>query len=78
VFRWGDPGYGLEYNTLKETHKVSRRLWNADIARNPRVVGSGPNDEFLRKDVMKKKNRAHGKSGYVHYKQEKVNGRGSS
>ena len=37
-FRYGDPAKGLEYNTINQAYRVSKRIWKADIARTPQVV----------------------------------------
>lgn len=75
---WSDSGRGIEYNKINDTRKVSKRIYSADIARNPRVVAYGANgNEFIFKDVQKRKAKVAGKDALVHYKHSKVHGRGS-
>lgn len=38
TFRLGDPGKGIEYNSINPTHLVSKALWKVDIARTPQVI----------------------------------------
>lgn len=40
-----DPAYGIPYNSLSTTNRVSREWWKVDIARTPRVVKDL--DEFV-------------------------------
>ena len=36
--RYSDPGKGIEYNKIHGTYRVSRKLFNIDIARTPQVI----------------------------------------
>ena len=38
-----NAGAGLEYNQFSRNRRVSRNIYDVDIASNPRIVKEGPN-----------------------------------
>jgi len=70
--RFGDPAKGLEYNGINTTYRVSKKIWDFDIARSPQVVRSFSD----RTDVHNEAWKANSDSQMVNYRDHRAKGRG--
>ena len=66
-----DPAKGLEYNKINANHLVSRKIFDVDIARHPRVVKDF--GEWV--NVQRLSDRANKERTLVDYKRGKIRGR---
>ncbi len=61
-----NPTIGIEYNKISDNSGVSRRIYEADIARNPRVVkdSKGPHG-YLFIDVLEDADKVNGEHNLI-------------
>lgn len=70
-----NPANGLEYNQISANRQVSRRIYDMDIARNPRIVSSkGPNG-YLHIDVQEDMDKVNGENSLINTYRFLVEGR---
>lgn len=79
---FNNPAAGMEYNKICNNRWVSRKIYDADIARNPRVVKepsrSGKSRGFrgyMFADVHAEVDKINDENHLVNNQQELVNGR---
>ncbi len=68
-----NPTKGIEYNQFSDNSGVSRRIYDADIARNPRVVkdSKGPHG-YLFIDVQEDADKVNGENNLINNKRNLV------
>lgn len=66
-----DPAKGMEYNGLNANYRVSRRIFDLDIARHPRVV----RDIGQWVNVQESADLVNKDRPLIDYKRHKANGR---
>lgn len=66
-----DPAKGIEYNEINANHRVSKKIFNADIARHPNVVKDI--GEWV--NVQKSAHKANRERTLVDYKRGRIRGR---
>ena len=69
--RYADAANGLEYNKINTSQRISKRIYQIDIARTPRIIKSF--DEFV--NIHTQASKANQMNNMINYMQHKANGR---
>lgn len=70
--RHGDPGQGLEYNEINGNYRVTKKIFDVDLARTPQVI----RDFKEHVDVHGEAWKANRDNGMINYKAGRFYGRG--
>lgn len=70
--RYGDPAIGLEYNEINATYRVSKKMWDIDIARTPQVVRNFTDRAEVHGECFE----ANRYNNMVNYRHHRVRGKG--
>lgn len=71
-----DPAKGIEYNNINTTYRVSRRIYDVDIARTPQIVKDNSGKGFGFVDVQADAYKANQFGTMINYRASRVHGRG--
>jgi hypothetical protein len=70
-----DPSRGIEYNQITHNRMVSRRMWDVDIAANPRLVKGGLDDGLVFIDVQNEVDKVNAEGDLINAYRSLVEGR---